>query len=389
MNIHEYQAKELMKLYGIPVPAQYPAESRAEAEAAAKQLGGRCVVKAQIHAGGRGKAGGVKLAADVSEAGRIAEEMLGSTLVTKQTGIEGKVVHTVLVTSCVSVAQEYYLAITMDPSAGCPVIIASASGGVEIEKIAQEHPDAILRLQIPITVGLRDYHGYAVAHMLGFAGKQCEQLVAMLHGMYRLFIEKDCSLLEINPLAQLEDGALMALDAKIVLDDNGLVLHPEHLAMDDPRERSQEEQSAIAAGLSYIPLNGNVACLVNGAGLAMATMDMIMHYGGAPANFLDVGGSASVEKVTAAFSILLASERVKSVLVNIFGGIMKCDVIAEGIIHAVKTIDVRVPVVVRLEGTNADKGKALLKASGMDIIPANDLSDAVAKAVRAAGGDMV
>lgn len=389
MNIHEYQAKELMQAYGIPIPAQYPVESRAEAETAAERLGGRCVVKAQIHAGGRGKAGGVRLAADALEAGRIAEAMLGSTLVTKQTGAAGKVVHKVLVTACVSVVQEYYLAITMDSIAECPTIIASASGGMEIEEIAQQCPDALLRMQIPVSVGFRDYHGYAVSRALGLGGAQRRQLTEMLHSMYCLFMENDCSLLEINPLAQLDDGSLLALDAKIGFDDNGLILHPEHLAMDDPLEQSPEERRAAAAGLSYIPLDGSVACLVNGAGLAMATMDMIKFYGGMPANFLDVGGSASVEKVTNAFSILLSSERVKSVLVNIFGGIMKCDVIAEGIIHAAKTVGIRVPVVVRLEGTNANQGMALLEESGMAIILANGLSDAVEKAVRAAERSMV
>lgn len=386
MNIHEYQAKKLFKQYGIPVPEQILADNKEKVREAAEKLGGNCVVKAQVHSGGRGKAGGVKLASSPEDAEKIAEKMLGMKLVTKQSGPEGKIVHKLLVTACADIEKEYYLSITMDMSTGCPVIIASGSGGTEIEELAKNQPEAIAHISVPIENGFKNYHGYETAQALGVNGQQAKELISILRALYKLFIDKDCSLVEVNPLVLLKDGHFTALDAKVNFDDNGLIRHPELLELDDPQEKTREEIKASEAGLSYIPLDGNVACLVNGAGLAMATMDMIKSYGAEPANFLDVGGSASVEKVTAAFEILLSSERVNALLVNIFGGIMKCDVIASGIIEAAKVVGIKVPLIVRLEGTNSEIGKMLLKESGMDIIPASGFSDAVKKAVEAARG---
>lgn len=387
MKIHEYQAKELFAQYGIPVCDQKLICSRDDVEKAVLEFGREtAVIKAQVHTGGRGKAGGVKIARGKEQIISAAKEMLGKRLVTHQSGPEGIPVHKVLLTEAIGIRQEIYVSMTLDYASGSLMIIASAAGGTEIETLAAESPEKIVRIPVSLEIGFQNYHGLETARLIGIPAENTKQFIHILGQMYRLFTEKSCSLIEINPLVITSDGALNALDAKINFDDNALMLHPEIEALRDPGEENPEEIEASAAGLSYVALDGNIGCLVNGAGLAMATMDIIKSLGGEPANFLDVGGSASVEKVSKAFSILLRSSKVKAIMVNIFGGIMRCDVIAAAIIEAARTMEIRVPIVVRLEGTNADLGKQMLRDSGISLIPAHSFRDAVEKAVAAADG---
>lgn len=382
MKIHEYQAKELFASYGIPVPAQALITKPEEIEAAIDAVDAPLrVVKAQIHAGGRGKAGGVKLAKSREEAVEKASAMLGAKLVTKQSGPEGKVVHKVLITQGLDIEKEYYLSITVDNEHSCLVIIASGAGGTEIEEMAVSHPELIVKMPVALENGLRDYQAREVARRIGIPAENGKEFMQILSKMFALFTEKNCSLVEINPLILTDEHKLVALDAKITFDDNGLVRHPELLPLRDAMEEDPMEVKATEAGLNYVALDGDIGCLVNGAGLAMATMDIIHKFGGDPANFLDVGGSASTEKVTAAFEILLSNPKVHAIMVNIFGGIMKCDIIAQGIVEAAKAVQIRVPLVVRLEGTNAQQGKEIIRQSGLSIVPAVSLADAAHKAV--------
>ena len=394
MNIHEYQAKELLQKFGVATPPGKPARSPEEARTAARDL--ECkdlVVKAQVHAGGRGKGtftngfkGGVHLVKSPDEAREIANKMLGQTLVTHQTGPAGKVVHTVLVAQSVEIAREIYFAILLDRATAAPLIVASTEGGVEIEAVAAKTPEKIIREPIDPLAGLQPYQTRKLAKQLGFESGQIKAASRLFDGLYRTFVGLDCSMVEVNPLVVTDKGEVLALDAKFNFDDNALYRHPEVAALRDISEEDPREVEASHHDLNYIGLDGNIACLVNGAGLAMATMDIIQFYGGSPANFLDVGGSATEEQVTEAFKILAGDKRVQGILVNIFGGIAKCDVIAQGIINAAKTVQLNVPLVVRLEGTNVDKGKQLLKESGLTLITADDLADAAQKAVAAAGG---
>ena len=389
MKIHEYQAKELLGSYGAPVPGGVLGETPGEIEKAAKALietSGRCVLKAQVHSGGRGKAGGVKVAGSLEEAVLAAEAMLGMKLVTRQTGPEGKIVRKILVTEAVDVEKEFYVSVTTDSEKAGLMLILSAEGGTEIEETARLHPEKIEQIPVSVTEGLKKYECIQAAKALGLTGQTEEELADLLKKMVRLFMEKDCSLIEINPLVETRQGHLLCLDAKINFDDNALYRHPDVAALRDPSEEDPKENEAAKYGLNYIRLDGNIGCLVNGAGLAMATMDMIGHYGARPANFLDVGGSASVEKVTAAFEILLSDSHVKAILVNIFGGIMKCDVIAEGIVQAARVVSLHVPLVVRLEGTRVEEGRRILRESALPIIQASDMADGVKKAVSAAVG---
>ncbi|MBQ1367264.1 MAG: ADP-forming succinate--CoA ligase subunit beta [Firmicutes bacterium] len=389
MKIHEYQAKELLGSYGAPVPGGVLGETPGEIEKAAKALietSGRCVLKAQVHSGGRGKAGGVKVAGSLEEAVSAAEAMLGMKLVTRQTGPEGKIVRKILVTEAVDVEKEFYVSVTTDSEKAGLMLILSAEGGTEIEETARLHPEKIEQIPVSVTEGLKKYECIQAAKALGLTGQTEEELADLLKKMVRLFMEKDCSLIEINPLVETRQGHLLCLDAKINFDDNALYRHPDVAALRDPSEEDPKENEAAKYGLNYIRLDGNIGCLVNGAGLAMATMDMIGHYGARPANFLDVGGSASVEKVTAAFEILLSDSHVKAILVNIFGGIMKCDVIAEGIVQAARVVSLHVPLVVRLEGTRVEEGRRILRESALPIIQASDMADGVKKAVSAAVG---
>ena len=384
MNIHEYQAKELLAAYGAPVPAGYLALTAEEAKEAAEKLGGACVVKAQAHCGGRGKAGGVKLAQSSEEAYELAKNMLGMKLVTKQTGEKGKIVRKLYITGMVGIRHEYYLSLTVDPAKASLTFIASGEGGTEIEEISEKTPEKIVREDVSIEVGLKDFTIRALSSKIGIPAENYKEFAALLRSIYKLFVEKHCSLIEINPLVLTEDGRLNALDAKITFDDNALFLHPEIASLRDENEEDPKEVEAEKFNLNYIALDGSIGCMVNGAGLAMATMDIITSYGGRPANFLDVGGSASEEKVTAAFKILLSDPNVRAIMVNIFGGIMKCDVIASGIVSAAKAIDIKVPVVVRLEGTNVELGKKILKDSGLSLISAVDMADAAKKSVEQA-----
>src|SRR3954468_2656539 len=394
MNIHEYQAKELLQKFGVATPLGKAAGSPAEAERAAKDLGGRdLVVKAQIHAGGRGKGtftngfkGGVHLCNSADEAGDIAWKMLWQTLVTHQTGPGGKMVNTVLVARSVNIAREIYFAILLDRATAAPLIVASTEGGVEIETVAAKSPEKIIREPIDPLAGLQPFQTRKLAKQLGFESGQIKAASKLFDGLYRTFIACDCSMVEVNPLVVTPTGEVLALDAKFNFDDNALYRHPELAALRDTAEEDPREVEASKHGLNYIGLDGNIACLVNGAGLAMATMDIIKTYGGSPANFLDVGGSATEEQVTEAFKILVADKRVEAILVNIFGGIMKCDVIAQGIIAAAKAVGLSVPLVVRLEGTNVERGKQLLNESRVELIAAEDLADAAQKVVKAAKG---
>jgi len=392
MNIHEYQAKELLAKYGVPVPAGYPAMNVEEAIAAAKMLPGPLwVVKAQIHAGGRGKGkfkelpesakGGVRLARSVEEVAENAEEMLGKTLVTVQTGPHGKQVQRLYITDGVDIAKEFYLALLVDRETGRIAIVASTEGGVEIEKVAHETPERITTITVDPATGLMPHHGREVAAALALTGDLAKQAGKVLAKLYDAFIRTDASQIEINPLAITDKGQLLVLDAKVGFDNNADFRHPD---LQELRDLSEEEPTEIEAskyGLAYVKLDGNIGCLVNGAGLAMATMDIIKLEGGEPANFLDVGGGASKEKVTAAFKIILSDPAVKGILVNIFGGIMRCDIIAEGIVAAAREIHLEDPLVVRLEGTNVQQGKDILASSGLAIIPADDLGDAARKIV--------
>jgi succinyl-CoA synthetase beta subunit len=384
VKIHEYQAKEVLARYGVPVPRGIPAGNVEEARAAATELGGKVVVKAQIHAGGRGKGGGVKLAGSVDEAVSLAEAMLGMCLVTPQTGPEGRTVRRLLIAEALDIEKEYYLSLIVDRATARVSIIASAEGGVEIEKVAAERPEAILRATIDPVTGYQPWVGRRVAFGLGLGGKQVGAFAKMLGSLYSAFMHTDASLAEINPLVTTKDGQLLALDAKMTFDDSALFRRPE---IAEFRDLNEEEPLEIEAGnydLNYIKLDGNVGCMVNGAGLAMATMDIIKLSGGEPANFLDVGGGASAEQVENAFRILLSDKAVKGVLINIFGGILRCDTLAEGVVAAVKKLSVGVPVVVRMEGTNVDRGRQILQESGMDFIVAEGLKDAAEKAVAAA-----
>ena len=385
MKIHEYQARDLLVQYGIPCPEGYMASTPEEAVAAAEKLGDfPVVVKAQIHSGGRGKAGGVKKCYNITDVKDYCQQLLGSRLYTAQTGPEGREVHKVLVTAGAFIAREYYFSFTMDAANACVVMIASAQGGTEIEELSKEHPELIFQHRIDPTLGYKDYDGWAMAKKLGLGVEQSKAFVKLAKGMYRLFIEKDCSLVEISPLAQTADGKMITVDAKINFDDNALFRHPDIVELRDLNEEDPKEVEASKYDLNYVSLDGSVGCMVNGAGLAMATMDIIKSFGGEPANFLDVGGSATAERVTAAFKILLSDPNVKTILVNIFGGIMKCDIIAQGIVEAAKTVNIPVPVVVRLDGTNADLGRKILQESGLALTPAETFAEAAQKAVQLA-----
>ena len=384
MNIHEYQAKEILRKYGVAVLKGKVATTPAEAEAAAKELGGGlCVVKAQIHAGGRGKAGGVKLAKDPQAARDIAASLLGKKLVTHQTGPEGKEVQKIFVEQGCDIAKEYYLGMVIDRTTSRVTMMASSEGGVEIEEVAARSPEKILRAAIDPAVGFIDFQGRKLAYGLGLPKDSINKAVSFMRALYRAFTESDASLCEINPLVLTKAGDLIALDAKMGFDDNALFRQAEIREMRDVTEENPKEVEASKFDLSYIALDGNIGCMVNGAGLAMATMDIIKHYGAEPANFLDVGGGATTEKVTEAFKIILSDKNVKGVLVNIFGGIMRCDVVATGVVEAAKQVKLSVPLVVRLEGTNVEQGKKILAESGLNIIPANDLADAAKRAVEA------
>ena len=392
MNIHEYQAKKLFERFNVATPKGAPAETPEEAERVAAGLNtSNLVVKAQIHAGGRGKGtftngfkGGVKLCTTPAEARELAEKMLGQTLVTHQTGPTGKVVRKVLVVESVDIAREVYVAILMDRASEAPVVVASTEGGVEIERVAEEHPEKIIREPVHPLVGLQPFQALKLARQLDFRGDQLKAASKLLTNLYKLFVSLDCSLVEINPLVVTKGGEVLALDAKFNFDDNALYRHKEVLEMRDIHEEDPREVEASKFRLNYIGLEGNIACLVNGAGLAMATMDIIKYAGGAPANFLDVGGGASEQQVTEAFKILVADKNVKAILVNIFGGIMRCDVIAQGIINAVKAVSLPVPLIVRLEGTNVALGKKLLEESKLPIQAASDLAEAARTVIAAA-----
>jgi len=392
MNIHEYQAKELMQKYGVATPPGAVASTAEEAEKVAASLKtSDLVIKAQIHAGGRGKGtfkngfkGGVHLCKTPAEIKDLAARMIGETLVTVQTGPEGKLVSKVLVGQSKEIARELYFAIVLDREAQAPVVIASTKGGMNIEDVAHETPELILHMKIDPALGLQPYEARKLAEYLDLKGDLAKPACAIIHALYNLFIATDCSLVEINPLVVTKQNEVMALDAKFNFDDNAMFRHADILAYRDITEEDPREVAASKFGLSYIGLDGNIACLVNGAGLAMGTMDIIQYAGGKPANFLDVGGGATEQQVTEAFKILVADKNVKAILVNIFGGIMKCDIIAQGIINAVKTVSLPVPLVVRLEGTNVAAGKKLLKESNLPIIAADDLADAANKVVAAA-----
>lgn len=386
MKIHEYQAKELLKQYGIPTTDSEVATSAKDAARIAKDLGGKVVVKAQIHAGGRGMGGGVKVVDGAQEAEAAAEGMLGKPLITYQTGPEGQIVSKVLVEGAVGIASELYLGLVMDRATEKVAFMASTEGGVEIEKVAAETPEKILKEFADPGIGLMPYQARNLAYGLGLEGKTASAAVSFILKLYKLFVEKDCSLAEINPFIITEDGGVMALDAKLNFDDNALYRLPDVVELRDLSEEDPLEVKASEYGLSYIKLDGEVGCMVNGAGLAMATMDIIKLAGGNPANFLDVGGGANEESVTNAFNIILSDANVKVVLVNIFGGIVRCDIVAQGVIAAAKNIDLKVPVVVRLEGTNADEGLKLIEESGLNFQTAKGLKAAAEKAVAAAGG---
>jgi succinyl-CoA synthetase beta subunit len=384
MNLHEYQSKRLFAEYGIPVPRGIPAETADAAVAAAEELGGDLwVVKAQVHAGGRGKAGGVKLARSIEEVREHAEGMLGTQLVTHQSGPEGLPINVVYVEEGSSIDRELYLSMLVDREVSRVAFIASAAGGMDIEQVAAETPEKIFTVAIAPDAGLQDYQARQLAFGLGLDKKQMRQFGNLVKRLYTLYQECDASLVEINPLITTGAGDVLALDAKINIEGNALYRQPDIVKMRDLSQEDEREREAAEHDLNYVSLDGNIACMVNGAGLAMATMDIIKLHGGTPANFLDVGGGATSERVTEAFKLILSNESVTAILVNIFGGIVRCDLIAQGIVDAVKGVGVKVPVVVRLEGTNVEKGRELLKESGLDIITAKDLADAAQKAVAA------
>ena len=384
MNIHEYQAKDLLAKFGVPVPRGGVAYTAAEAAGVAHRLGGeRWVVKAQIHAGGRGKAGGVRLVRSEAEATAAARDLLGRNLVTAQTGPKGREVKRVYVEEGCDIARELYLGLVIDRGSGRVTLIGSSEGGVEIEEVAARHPDRILRVAIDPASGIEPFHGRTIAFGLGLGPEQIAAAVRFVGGLFRAFCGLDASLVEINPLVVTGAGELVALDAKISFDDNALFRHPDVAALRDEDEEDPTELEAQRHGLSYVKLDGNIGCMVNGAGLAMATMDIIKLYGGSPANFLDVGGGATRERVSAAFKLILSDPNVEGILVNIFGGIMRCDVIAEGVVGAAREVNLHVPLVVRLEGTNVDLGKRILEQSGLPILAAENLADAAEKVVTA------
>ncbi len=386
MKIHEYQGKEIFKKFGVAVPEGIAAFSVDEAFAAAQKLGGPVVVKAQIHAGGRGKGGGVKLAKDANEAKTIASQIFGMMLKTHQTGPEGQKVRKLLVEKASKIKKEYYLGMVLDRATSRVTFMFSTEGGMDIEEVAAKHPEKILKVSIDPVVGFQAYQGRGLTFPLGIDAKICNQMVKMMGQLYEVFVKTDASLLEINPLIETEDGQVMALDSKINFDDNALFRHPDIETMRDLDEENPQEIEAKKYDLSFISLDGRIGCMVNGAGLAMATMDIIKLYGEEPANFLDVGGGATTEKVTAAFKIILHDPKVKAILVNIFGGIMKCDVIATGVVTAAKELGLKVPLVVRLLGTNVELGKKILAESGLTIISADTMADAAEKVVKAVKG---
>lgn len=384
MNIHEYQAKGLLAKFGVAVPRGHVAFTPGEAEVAAQELGGSVwVVKAQIHAGGRGKGGGVKVVTSRDAVKATAEQMLGMNLVTHQTGPAGKEVKRIYIEEGCDIARELYLSVLLDRATSWVTVMASTEGGMDIEEVAAKTPEKILKVAIDPAIGLQPFHARKLAFGLGLEGAQIRSAVKFLQGMYKAYIELDASLMEINPLVVTGAGELIALDAKMNFDDNGLFRHKDVASLRDESEEDAAEHEASQHELNYIKLDGSIGCMVNGAGLAMATMDIIKLEGSDPANFLDVGGGATAERVTIAFKIILSDPNVKGILVNIFGGIMRCDVIAEGIVAAAKELDIHVPLVVRLEGTNVEKGKAILAESGLDIVAANDLGDAAKKVVAA------
>jgi succinyl-CoA synthetase beta subunit len=391
MNIHEYQARELFEKYGVATPGGKVASTPEEAEAIARELGtGEIVVKAQVHAGGRGKGtfkngfkGGVHICKTPEEVREIAGKMLGQVLVTHQTGPEGRLVSKIFVGEAAQIAKELYVAVLLDRASSAPVVIASTEGGMDIEAVAEQTPERLFREPVHPLIGLQPYQARLLAQRLGLSGDQAKQAGKLLLSLYKLFIAADCSLVEVNPLVVTKAGHVQALDAKFNFDDNALFRHPEIVALRDTAEEDPREVEASKYGLNYIGLDGNIACLVNGAGLAMATMDIIKYYGGEPANFLDVGGGASKEQVTSAFKIILADPQVRGILVNIFGGIMQCDIIATGILAAVEETQLTIPLVVRLEGSNVDLGKKIIRESGLAVISADTLADGAEKIVAA------
>jgi succinyl-CoA synthetase beta subunit len=386
MNIHEFQAKQILGRFGAPVPKGQPAATADEAAAAFTALGvPKAVVKAQIHAGGRGKAGGVKLVASADEARTFAAGLLGKTLVTHQTGPQGRVVRRVYVEEASAVARELYLGMLVDRKAGAVSVIASTEGGMDIEEVAAKTPDKIITEVVNPLLGLAPFLARKIAFALGLKDKQVNQFAGLLASIYKAFIETDASLVEINPLVVTQDGRVICLDAKMSFDDNGLFRHPDIRELRDPNEEDADETEAAKYDLSFVHLDGNIGCMVNGAGLAMATMDIVKFYGAEPANFLDVGGGASTEKVAAAFRIILSDSRVKAVLINIFGGIMQCDVLAQGVVEAARQVKLSIPLVVRMEGTNVDKGKKILAESGIKVISAADMADAARRVTQAIG----
>jgi len=388
LKVHEFQAKQLLQDYGVPVPRGRVARSPEEAEDIARELGVPVAVKAQIHAGGRGKAGGIKLAATPEEARQAAAQILGRVLVTHQTGPEGRLVRSVLVEEAVRPARELYLAVVIENALGMPVLMASDAGGVDIEEVAATSPERIHRLPVDPAIGFQPFMGRELGMAIGLTGDLLKQGVQAMGGLYRLFMDKDCSLVEVNPLVVTDDGRLLAADAKVNFDDNALFRHPDVQALRDPHEEDPLEVQAQEMGINnYIRLSGNIGCVVNGAGLAMATMDAIKLAGGEPANFLDIGTVNNVERVVNSFRILTSDEQVRAILINIFGGMARVDVIAEGVVRAFREMDVRVPVVVRLAGTNVEAGERILAESGLPVVRARDLGEAAAKAVAAARGE--
>jgi succinyl-CoA synthetase beta subunit len=386
MNIHEFQAKQVLGRFGVPVPKGQPASTPDEAAAAFRALGQpKAVIKAQIHAGGRGKAGGVKLISAADEARDFAARLLGKPLVTHQTGPEGRVVRRVYLEEASQVARELYLGMVVDRKAAAVAVIASTEGGMEIEEVAAKTPEKILTDPVDPLIGMAPFQARKIAFALGLKDKQVGQFATLLAALYRAFVETDASLIEINPLVVTADGRVICLDAKISFDDNGLFRHPEIRELRDPNEEDPAETEAAKYDLSYVHLDGNIGCMVNGAGLAMATMDIVKYYGAEPANFLDVGGGANAQKIAAAFRILLSDSRVKAVLINVFGGIMQCDVLARGVVDAAREVKLSIPLVVRMEGTNVKEGKQILAESGIKVIAANDMADAARRVVESIG----
>ncbi len=391
MNIHEYQAKQIFQEYGVPTPKGIVADSVEEAVEAAKKLGGPIwVVKAQIHAGGRGLGGGVKLAKSLDEVKQYADEILGMTLVTHQTGPEGKLVQKVYIEDGADIQDEFYLGVVLDRAKEMPVIMASTEGGMEIEKVAEETPDKIVKVAVDPSIGFQPFHGRELVFGLGLTDKtEQKNMINFAKKLYQVYMDKDAEMIEINPLIKTGEGEFVALDGKMGFDDSALYRHPEIEEMRDISEEDPDEREASQYGLSYVALDGEIGCMVNGAGLAMGTMDTINYMGGTPANFLDVGGTASAETVAKGFEIILKNPNVKAIFVNIFGGIVRCDRIANGILEATKQVDVNVPVIVRLDGTNAPEAAEILKNANIDnIIPADDLADGAKKAVAAAKGEL-